>query len=69
MNNIIKNLAIFVAGGYTMACLLGHGLVSETKRPYEGAVLVDNDEFKVTRIGEKKGSKLDIATIMYKNHE
>lgn len=63
---ILKNVAIFLAGGLCVNYLLAKGLASVAEHPEEGCVEYEDDEIKVIRTNRKKVSA-NIAVILHKN--
>lgn len=64
----LKNLAIFAAGGLTVFGAFVYCLADRTNHPYEGGVVYEDDDIKVTRCSVKKeGDRIDIATVTYKH--
>lgn len=51
---ILKNVAIFLAGGLCVNYLLAKGLASVAEHPEEGCVEYEDDEIKVIRTNRKK---------------
>lgn len=64
----LKNLAIFLAGGITAACILEKGFEMDTKHPREGSIIFENDEIRVIRATCKPSTcGWDLATVVHKN--
>lgn len=63
---LLKNLAIFLAGGVCANVLLAMGLDNCVKQPEEGCVEYEDDEMKVIRTNSKKQS-VNMAVIVRKN--
>lgn len=64
----LKNLAIFLAGGFTVLWILHEGSEMNVKHPREGSIIFENDEIRVIRNASEpgKGSWCS-ATVLYKN--
>lgn len=62
----LKNLAIFAAGGITALWTLAWSLNKRTEEPFEGAVIYEDDDLKITKCNTNEG-KVGIASIVYKH--
>lgn len=64
----LKNLAIFLAGVFTVACIVEKGCEIDAKYPREGSIIFENDEIRVIRTASKPSKcGWDLATVVYKN--
>lgn len=66
MKKMLKNAAIFLAGGMVSNFLMAREFESNTRYPKEGAIEYEDENIKVIRMNAKK-EKINIATIVHKN--
>lgn len=66
----LKNLAIFMAGGFSFMYLYAYAHRSNSEYPREGSIEYEDDRIKVIRMSKEPAKEGDysIATIVYKKH-
>ena len=65
----LKALGLFVAGGLTSIYLFARGAATDAEHPREGATVYEDDDMKIVRVGTKKNSNVNLATIVYKKKD
>ena len=69
MNNCLKNVLAFVAGGATFVYCISRAMLDRTENLREGTVMYEDENVQVIRMTDKKANdRYGIATIKYKQH-
>lgn len=64
---VLKNVAIFLAGGMSFAYFFAKGASQSLANPKEGSILYEDDNLKIVRLGSDVNTVSDLAAVRYKN--